>query len=718
MKKVLLVGLLLLLVLVTLIACTDPVVTTEDPAVTTTTDPEDTPRVTTGNNDQVIPGELAEGQDYIAVENTAKWEKDPVDTSKFTYFGSGISVISEIDQDLAGYTKTYYISDGTTKTEAKRTDVRKLGMVGVAVENKNASAKTVDLVASEVNVRALASWSSVTARAGSYLTFEFTTNMPMDFYMTVTPKEGGSQSTAAYKQAGVTVSGSNGTYKGIAKCTVPYSPGKTYYINICVDATGYPVVASVPVEIKTAKYDSEYSLMFQGDWELIKDKEYLPNLIDLFYNVYPRLYARFSLDEYDKKAEPKVITFMADKNYDGVAYCAGTTVCVSVDYANGHPTDLGFFSHEITHSVQQYGALKNYGGTNSWTDPATGKTIVCNSWWTENMANYGGFRYFHWGYSTKFVQIYDVNKQSSLWNWNWEPYGDGSKLFLSYLDQKFPSIDENKNGKLEVSEFGVIDMVNYNIKMATSQFSDHPYDPNSPFNQAVKAGTDGKFNTMEEVRQQYEKDCRSGAWKFIGFGDCVDNWVTENLPGIPNPNYPMWREATPGDKTAAALANPVLSGTNILKGATIKDFSSEVSRNPVDNIIDGDLTKDSLWQSQSASSAADKKYQLQGFDQGFVIDLGSVKTFDTYTVVSRGYISDVKTHNLNEWEILVSEDGINWTSVDYQKYVDGTTRVASPDAVSFNIGDVKARYIEMRIYTTDKGNTGVARLVEFMAFDN
>ena len=350
-----------------------------------------------------------------------------------------------------------------------------MGTIGAMVQ-KIADGKN-EITVTEVVTKVQASWTKVTAKAGSYLMFDFTTNLPMDFYMTVTPKEAGGPNTAAYKQDGVSVKKvANGKYTGVAKCTVPYAKGKTYYINICTDG-GKTVLSSIPVEITPAKYDSQYSLMFQGDWELIRDPEYLPNLIDLFYNVYPRLYARFAFG-----SEPKQITFMADKNYDGVAYCAGTTVCVSVDYANSNPSDLGFFSHEITHSVQQYNKLTNYGGENTWTDPATGKKIVCKSWWTENMANFGGFRYFHWGYSTKFVQIYNVKTQTNLWNWGWEPYGDGSKLFLSYVDQNFPTTDKNKDGKVTVDEYGIIDLINYTIKTATSSFSDHPHDPNSPFN--------------------------------------------------------------------------------------------------------------------------------------------------------------------------------------------------------------------------------------------
>ena len=197
--------------------------------------------------------------------------------------------------------------------------------------------------------------------------FDFTTNMSGTYYMTVTAKVGGSAVTAAYKQDGITVTGENGKYTGIAKCTVPYQPGKTFYINICLDDGGsYPIAATIPVTITPMKYESEFQLQFQGDWELVQREDYLSDLVDLFYNVYPRLYARFG--EGDPKV-PRVITFMADKGYDGVAYCSGTLVCVSTTYANKSPMDIGFFAHEITHSVQQYGGKLTYNQTNTYKDP-------------------------------------------------------------------------------------------------------------------------------------------------------------------------------------------------------------------------------------------------------------------------------------------------------------------------------------------------------------
>ena len=60
----------------------------------------------------------------------------------------------------------------------------------------------------------------------------------------------------------------------------------------------------------------------------------------------------------------------ADKDYDGVAYTLGNSIVISVDWMNSNPVGIGYFSHELTHAVQQYGNVSSSG-------PA---------WWVENMA--------------------------------------------------------------------------------------------------------------------------------------------------------------------------------------------------------------------------------------------------------------------------------------------------------------------------------------------
>ena len=272
---------------------------------------------------------------------------------------------------------------------------------------------------------------------------------------------------------------------------------------------------------------SKYDILFTGDWNDVTVDGYLEELTKLFYNSYPRLYQRWG-----NGTEPTTITFKADKNYSGVAYCQGTTVCVSTKYANSHPTDIGFFSHEITHSVQQYSGKLNYGDDVAW--------------WTENMANYGGFRYFHWS-NPKYVQVYEATDET-LQDWGYEQYGN-NKWFFAYMDSRYPT---RKNAD-ETLKYGLIDSINKLIKDNNTgkTYTDDPYDTTTPFNNVVKQITG--YDCIESLRKKYVEELKAGTWTFKGFANYEDNWVTENIDGIANPEYPMVGEKIHGNKTEATF---------------------------------------------------------------------------------------------------------------------------------------------------------------------
>lgn len=242
---------------------------------------------------------------------------------------------------------------------------------------------------------------------------------------------------------------------------------------------------------------SKYDILFTGDWNDVTVDGYLEELTKLFYNSYPRLYQRWG-----NGTEPTTITFKADKNYSGVAYCQGTTVCVSTKYANSHPTDIGFFSHEITHSVQQYSGKLNYGDDVAW--------------WTENMANYGGFRYFHWS-NPKYVQVYEATDET-LQDWEYEQYGN-NKWFFAYMDSRYPT-RKNADGTLK---YGLIDSINKLIKDNNTgkTYTDDPYDTTTPFNNVVKQITG--YDCIESLRKKYVEELKAGTWTFKGFANYEDN---------------------------------------------------------------------------------------------------------------------------------------------------------------------------------------------------
>ena len=424
---------------------------------------------------------------------------------------------------------------------------------------------------------------------------------------------------------------------------------------------------------------SKYDILFTGDWKDVTVDGYLEELTKLFYNSYPRLYQRWG-----NGTEPTTITFKADNNYDGVAYCQGTTVCVSTKYANSHPKDIGFFSHEITHSVQQYSGKLNYGDDVAW--------------WTENMANYGGFRYFHWS-NPKYVQVYEAT-DTSLQDWGYEQYGN-NKWFFAYMDSKYPT-RKNADGTLK---YGLIDSINKLIKdnNTGSTYTDDPYNTTTPFNNVVKQITG--YDCIESLRKRYVEELQQGTWTFKGFADYEDNWLTENIDGIPNPEYPMVGEKLHGNKTATQLNNTVTERTNLCLGGKVYDCSGYTNDNEnAQKLIDGDLN--TKWCATS-SNVTSGEYKLNGVKHWVKIDLGQEKEFNTYTLYNTR--SKEGFGNTTEWEVLVSNDGNEWTSVDYQP--------SNNSAVSsFNIGNQKARYIMIKIFTPDEG-VGTLRLYDFQLFN-
>ena len=119
----------------------------------------------------------------------------------------------------------------------------------------------------------------------------------------------------------------------------------------------------------------------------------------------------------------------------------------------------------------------------------------------------------------------------------------------------------------------------------------------------------------------------------------------------------------------------VTSGTNLALNAEIYDKSGFVnSSESASMLVDGNLS--TKWCATS-SNVTNPTYSLNGVKHWVMLDLGSEKTFNTYTMYNtqskEGY------GNATEWEILISNDAKNWTSVDYQSYNNSAIS-------SFNIG--------------------------------
>ena len=331
------------------------------------------------------------------------------------------------------------------------------------------------------------------------------------------------------------------------------------------------------------------------------------------------------------------------------------------------------------------------------------------AWFTEQMASYAGLRYYHWGTTAEAVDLEKLTDRHN-YNFNWTGYGNCG-IFFAYVDWHYPTIDKNVNGKVDDDERGVIDALYYLIKHTDKMLYDNPYDPETPFNKTIQKVTGGKYKKVPEIYEDFVKDMKSGDWVFTGFADFRDNWLTEDIPGVANPNYPKYGPATPGDITNEAKAQTGVtaetavlpSGENIAAGSTVIKYSGKHADDEgVEALFDGKL--DTNWRAMASERSAD--YTLMSLQHGFVIDLGAVKTFDSYTIVNAG-ITQSDVMNTYSWEILVSEDGKNFTSIDYQDK-------QTADVVTVDVGTQTARYIEVRIYKSNLSGAGTVRIYEMM----
>lgn len=252
---------------------------------------------------------------------------------------------------------------------------------------------------------------------------------------------------------------------------------------------------------------------------------------------------------------------------------------------------------------------------------------------------------------------------------------------------------------------GLIDAINTLIKgwKGSTQLNDSVTDSNSEMNKIVKQQTG--LDNFEALRKQFANELVNKTWNFTGFKNYKDNWITENIEGLDNPDYPEYKGIVHGNKTASQIGN-VTSGTNLMSGATILNYSGFQNENErPEKLIDGDLS--TKW-CASKDKGFFGKYSLEGAVHWVQIDLGKEKTFNTYTIHNTR--SKEGFGNATQWEILVSNDGINWNSLDYQSNNDNAI-------ASFNVGSTTARYVMMKVFNPESGGSGTLRMYELSLYN-
>ena len=160
------------------------------------------------------------------------------------------------------------------------------------------------------------------------------------------------------------------------------------------------------------------------------------------------------------------------------------------------------------------------------------------------------------------------------------------------------------------------------------------------------------------------------------------------------------------DKTCDTLDSVTKDGENLALGAEVIGATGYTKDAEAPGCaFDGD--ENTKWCS-TRDTVSDNTAALLGMNAYIVIDLGSVKSFNTYTMVLAG-IKESAANNAKRWEILVSEDGKSWTAVDYREN-------NTLSELSVNIGEQSARYVRINLIKADS-SAGTVRLHEFMLFN-
>ena len=449
---------------------------------------------------------------------------------------------------------------------------------------------------------------------------------------------------SAFMLSGCSSGGSESgtTSSGTSIKTTETVPSETVYNEYLPSEMKREFSVRNPMQLDSSK---EFKVVFEGEWDKITDEEYKHALQNEFYQVYPRLYTRWGTG-----SEPKTIHLIAESNTEDIACSWEDKVQVQVRYANEHPEDIGYLAHELTHNIQSY--------------------PVGLKWWTEGFASYGRFRYFHWA-ADDCVYLID-QKGEDLINWSYEPYGE-CVLFFAYMDYRFPTL--LKNGEI-------------------TDDSD-PYTPGNPFNNLVKKITG--YETIEALRAKYVEECVNGTWVFDGFGSYKDNIVLGmHYPQIKPDVYD--RKTAPKSSTVKEYAN------NVFKDARVYRCSGFINGNETAAmLVDGKY--DTKWCAEKGN-VTEVSMLLKGVCHYIVLDLGSYKTFSSYTLYNAGTVED-ESYNATSWELLWSNTPNHFIPLDYQKD-------CKENAVTFETGEVTCRYIMLKIYTPDNG-PGTVRLYELQA---
>jgi len=423
----------------------------------------------------------------------------------------------------------------------------------------------------------------------------------------------------------------------------------------------------------------DYQMICDGDWSLLNNPDMPAQMQFVFSQVYPRLIARWG--EQDKHKQSVVSVQIVPQATIGeqvvggyTAYEEGTWnryVVIGATDNNRRRDRLGVLVHELTHVVECYGYFES-------------------DWWTEELANYGEWRYFNW----TEPQFMPMNKHGNLYNenlldyewrdWKWIAH-EKSELFFTYMDSRFPTTIDVSGKK----NYGLIDTVHFAIQEGKI---DNDKMDNPQLNRIVKEITG--LDNMEQLRQQFASELATGTWVFNGFAEYVDNVITENLPGVKNPSYPAQNFAG-----------------NLCSGATIYKCSGAASENSLaEFLVDNDLN--TKWSATPENVNRQDKWLAKKTQHYVILNLENEVELDAYAIYHAGTKEDL-SRNAARWNVLYWDSKRQqWQIID-SDYVNTsnkniTTRVFEP---------VCTQYLYFEFLDSDQIGSGNINIYEIVCMN-
>lgn len=432
-------------------------------------------------------------------------------------------------------------------------------------------------------------------------------------------------------------------------------------------ASAAVIYSKMAGKLKAGQNDPKaFQVIFEGDWSVVP-KSFKDALEEEFYTVYPRLWARWGAAETSKhikvwmtpKAEIDGNAGLTSYPYDSLRHQNTLEIRLSLEYLSEHLDNREVFAHEMTHAA---------------TRNSTHKSV----WLRECLADYGAFRYAAWA-DDKYVCaefLYQTDDQA-LRDWYYKAYGD-SMWFFAWLDQKYPTTK---------TSYGLLDSIFLAIQKDQVTTDGGTDQSDADFNAVVKQVTG--YSNIEQLRQKYVAELNNGTWTFNGFAGFPDNYITENLPGVPNPTYPS------------------ANGLNLCIDAHTYSASGERSKSlEANNLVDGD--RSTKWQA-AKSDVKEPSKLWTGVQHSVCVSLGKKMTFNSYTIYHGGSQED-GTGNTKAWRIRYYDDQQEkWVILDEVKdnTQSVTTRTFKP---------VTARSLWLEILDPGTGD-GTVNLYELELYD-